>query len=221
VTRFYRWGPAAGIVSVVLLVVAFIVAGSSPDTGGGHNADIATYLAKKSNFDRNITAMLIAIVAVMFLVIFYAALRSRLALDVRFGNMAALTLAAGVASAIFLFMALAGFASSVIVAHDARPATLDPNFYRFGQDFGYIFWIAAGGFGAVAIFATAAAALNDVALPRWFGWVSIVCGILALGALFFLPMFAYALWILIAGIVLTMRTPDVVVTAPVATATVV
>lgn len=219
-TRFYRWGPAAGIVFVILIVVAFIVAGSSPDTSGGHTADIAAYLAKSSNFGKNIAGALIALVAIMFLVIFYAALRSRLALDLRFGNMATLALAAGVASAVFLFIAIAGFAAPVVAAHDARPATIDPNFYRVIQDYSYFFWIASGAMGAVAIFATSAAALRDVALPRWFGWVSIVCGVLALGALFFFPMLAYGLWVLIAGILLTMRTPDVVLTAPAGASTV-
>jgi hypothetical protein len=217
-TRAYRWGPAAGIIAIVLIVVAFIVGGSSPDTQGS-DSDIAKFLASSSDLHRNEAALLIALVGLLFLLLFFAALRSRLAADVRYANYAALVYGAGVVSTVFLFVAFAGFTAPLIAADDARhtagTAALSPAFYRFSNDFGYFFWIAAGGFGAIAVWATSAAAFRGF-LPKWFAWVSVVLGLAALVAIFFVPMFGYGLWIIIAGILLTMRSEPAPGTMPVA-----
>ena len=42
-------------------------------------------------------------------------------------------------------------------------------------------------------------------LPRWFAWLGILVGVIALLAVFFIPIFVYWLWIVIAGILLAMR----------------
>jgi hypothetical protein len=218
-TRSYRWGPAAGIVAIVLIVVAFIVGGSSPDTQGS-DADIAKFLASSSDLHRNEAALLISLVGILFLFLFFAALRSRLAADVRYANYAATAYGAGVISAVFLFMAFTGFVAPLFAATDARhtagtPA-LNPAFYRFSNDFGYAFWIAAGAFGAIAVWTTTAAAFRGF-LPKWFAWVGVVLGLAALVAIFFVPMFGYGLWIIIAGILLVMRPEPAVVTTPIVT----
>lgn len=203
-SRSYRWGPLAGALAIILMVVAFIVGGSSPNADDS-DSKIAAYLAKDSEFHRNVVALLLTLVAVMLIVVFYAAVRSRLAIDVRFANHATLAFAAGTVSAVFLFMAVTGFAVSLFAAHDARPAAIDPTFYRLANDTGYAFWLAAGGFGAIAAWATAAAILRGALLPRWFGWVSVVAGVGAIAAFAFFPMFLYGLWILVTGILLAMR----------------
>jgi hypothetical protein len=217
-TRSYRWGPLAGVGFVILIVVAFGVGGSSPDTSGP-STKIATYLVKSSAFNRNVAALFIALAAVILLVLFYAALRIRLSTaDLRFGSHGTLALAAGIVSAVFLFMAVSMFVAPLLAAHDARPNPIDPNLYRLMQDGGYVFWVAAGAFGGVAAFATAAAVLGGSFLPRWFGWVSIVLGVISLAAFFFVPMFGYWLWVLIGAIVLTVRPgPAPGATTPVAT----
>jgi len=203
-SRSYRWGPLAGVASIVLIVVAFMVAGSSPNTNGD-TSKIVTFLAKNSNFNRNVAALFIALAGLMLLVVFWTVVRSWLVTDARFANHGALASVTGTVSAVFLFMALAGFTAPLFAAHDARPEAVDPNFYRLMNDFGYLFWVAAAGFAAIALWATSAAVLAGAGLPKWFGWVGIVLGVLLLGAVAFFPMFGYGIWVLIASILLAMR----------------
>ena len=56
--------------------------------------------------------------------------------------------------------------------------------------------------------------LPDRRAPRWFGWFSVVVGIICLAAFFFFPIFVYWLWILVTGILLFLRPAAVL--APVA-----
>src|SRR5436190_1649701 len=72
-----RWGPLAGIVSVALMVISFVVAGSSPDTQDD-DAKIVSYYTQNSNQVKNLVALLIFAIGVLFMIAFFAALRERL-----------------------------------------------------------------------------------------------------------------------------------------------
>lgn len=202
--RSQRWLPLSGVAFVVLFVVAFFIAGSSPDTSGsgGTNAKIAAYLAKTSNFHHNIAALLMAFVALLLLACFFSALRDAITGFGEHTTSATLAFGAGLLSLTLLLISTTMFIVPVLAAHDARPAPLDPNIYRLTQDCGFALWIAAGGFGGLAIFATSAATFTGSVFPRWFAWFGVVCGILALLSFFFLPMFVYWLWILVASVML-------------------
>jgi hypothetical protein len=200
-----RWAPLSGVAFVVLVVVGFIVAGNSPDTDAS-NAKIAAYLTKNSNQTRNIVSFFILMVAMLALLGFFASLRARLArAEGESGGAAALTLGAGVASTVFLIVAIGLFIAPVITADDASKFPVDPAIWRFSQDTGYLFWISSAVAGALAAWATAAVTLRTGALPRWFAWFSIVAGIISLAAFLFFPTFVYWLWILVTSIVLTVR----------------
>jgi hypothetical protein len=188
----------------VLMLVTFIVAGSSPDTGDS-DAKIAVYLAKSSAQHRNELAIFIAVVAILFLVLFLAALRNRIAAVDGFAGHASLAFGAGIASAVSLMVAVASFVSPVVAADDAHPNALDPDIFRLMNDLGFLMWVAAGVFGALAVFAVAAAARRSAAFPAWYFWVSIVLGVISLAAIFFITVFAFWLWALITGILLTVR----------------
>lgn len=202
---FQRWAPLSGALFVVLVVVGFIVAGNSPDTDAS-NAKVAAYLAKNSNQSRNIVSFFILMVAMLALLGFYGALRARLRrAEGETGGAASLTLGAGVASVVFLVVAIGLFIAPLITADDTSKFVVDPGLWRFSQDTGYLFWISSAVAGALAAWATAAVALRTGALPRWFGWFSIVAGIISLAAFLFFPTFVYWLWILVTSIVLTAK----------------
>src|SRR4051794_36395191 len=99
-----RWSPLAGPVFVVLMIAGFAIAGSSPDASDS-NAKIAAYLGKNSNQTHNEIAWLILLVAMLFLVAFFAALRSRLvAAEGGIGRFGATAYGAGIASTVFLIV---------------------------------------------------------------------------------------------------------------------
>ena len=75
-TWWERWG-ASGAVAVVLMVVAFLISGSSPDTGDPES-EIVSYLSSDSNQNQNFAAFFILLAGVLFMLVFFSVLRSRL-----------------------------------------------------------------------------------------------------------------------------------------------
>ncbi len=200
-----RWAPLSGLVFLVLMVVGFSVAGSAPDPDAS-NAKIASFLAKDSSYHKAVASYFVLLAAVVALVWFFSVLRSRIS-DVEGtpGRLGALALAAGVASAAFLFIGISLFIVPAIAAHDAHKYALDPGIYRLTNDLGYMIWVASAVIGALVVWATSAAALKAGLLPRWYGWLSLVIGIVCLFGFFFFPILLYGLWIGVTGIVLTVR----------------
>ena len=201
-----RWGPLTGVVGIALLVVSFLVAGSSPDTGDP-DQKIVTYIAKNSNQTKNLVGWLIFVVGILFLLAFVAVVRNRLAAAEggvgRFGTAA---LVGGIVSFTGLAAAISLFVSTIVVANDTSRYHVDPNLYRLTNDLGYEFWVLCGVGGALFVWSTMAGVFRTALLTRWFGWVSAFAGLCALASVVFLPMFVYWLWVVIASILLV-RTP--------------
>ncbi len=214
-----RWAPLCGPLFVLLMVLGFIISGNSPAPDDSR-AKIASYLGDDSKYNKNIVGYFFVLAAMLFLVGFFAALRARLA-EAEAGNgwLAGLAFGAGVASVAFLVVAVSLFVSPVAAAHDAGRDTLDPGIYRLTQDVGYLIWVASVVVGALVVWATSAVALRTGILPRWFAWAGVLVGVLCLVAVFFIPIFIYWLWILVAGVLLYLRPaaagrPAEVATAP-------
>ena len=60
----------------------------------------------------------------------------------------------------------------------------------------------AGVLAVVGLFVALPAALRTGLLPRWFGWLGIVVGVIQLFAIVFIPVFVYWAWILLAALLL-------------------
>jgi hypothetical protein len=200
-----RWAPLAGPIFVVLIVIAFVVGGSSPDSDAS-NAKILSYLRDDSHTSANGAAFFLLLAGVLFLIVFFAVLRSRLVeAEGPPGHLGALAFGAGVASTVFLVTAIGVFISPIFGAHDAPRHLLDPGIYRVTQDLGYLLWVVSTVVGALSVWATSAVALRTGLLPRWFAWAGVVVGVICLAAIFFIPIFVFWLWILVAGILLATR----------------
>jgi hypothetical protein len=199
-----RWNPLAGVAAVVLIVVAFVIAGSSPDATDS-DAKITAYWASHSNQTKNIVALLIFAVAIMLLITFFAVLRERAGGGV-------LIATAGTASALLLFLAVVFFSGPAFAANDTSRFHMDPNTYRLINDMGYAFWVGGIMIGAVVVWATSLSAVE--LLPRWFRNAGMVVGVILLFALFWFPGFLYALWVLVASVLLVREPRVSAVAAP-------
>jgi hypothetical protein len=189
-----RWNPLAGVVAVACMFAGFAIAGSSPDTQGP-DAKITAYFASSSNQTKNIVALLLFAVGIMFLIAFLWVLRERL------GKTGTLVFGAGVASAVLWFTAVVFFTGPALAADDTSRFHLDPNLYRLVSDMGYAFWVGAVMTGAIVVWGTSAAAAGT--LPRWFSRAGIGVGVILLFAVFFFPAFLYWAWLLVASVLLT------------------
>ncbi len=201
-TLWERWAPASGAVAVILLVIAFLVAGSSPDPDDPET-EIASYLASNSNQTQNFAAFFVFLAGVLFLLVFFSVLRSRLAAaEGPGGGLAPLAFGSGVASAALWIGAVSFFVAPLAVADERGALGAPADLYAFASDAGYLLWIGAVVLGALVVWATSAVALRTGLLPRWFAWVGVVVGVICLFAIFFIPAFVYWAWILVASLLL-------------------
>jgi hypothetical protein len=199
-----RWSPLSGNFADDLIIGAFLIAGSSPDTSDP-DAKILSYLASDSNQTQNIAALFIFFAGVLFLLGFFAALRSRLrAQGEDHGILGTLAYGSGFVSAALWMGAVIFFVAPLLAASDAP--SLDQasmaTAYRVANDAGYAFWVAAVGLGALVVGATSIIAFRNRFLPRWFVWVGFVVAVLCLLGVFFIPAFIYWAWIVIVAILL-------------------
>jgi hypothetical protein len=198
-----RWAPSLGILTVVCWIVSFAIAGSNPSTDDS-DSKITSYYASHSHQVRQIVGFFVFMAGVLLFLGFLAALRRRLATaEGPSGWLAGLAFGAGIASATLWSVAIALFTAPAFMTNDTSPANLDPKTFRMIGDLGYEVWIAAVVVGAVVVWATSALALRTGVLPRWFGWVGVLVGVILLLALFFVPAFVYWGWIVLAGALLT------------------
>ena len=145
---------------------------------------------------------------ILFLFVFFSTLRARMvtAEDATV-RLAALAWGSGVASAILWLCAVVFFTGPAFAADDTSKFRLDANTFRLTSDMGYEFWISAVIVGALVVWATSAVALRTGLLPRWFAWVGVLVGIIQLFAIFFVPVFVYWGWIVVAAVLLWWKTP--------------
>ncbi|MDX6628667.1 MAG: hypothetical protein QOH00_913 [Gaiellales bacterium] len=206
-----RWGAALGIVGVIAWAIAFVVGNGSPGTSDS-DAKIASWLASSSNQDSQITAFFLFLAGTLCAIGFFAAVRERLAASGH-AEMGALAFGAGIASSVMGMLAIVMFTAPSFVASDTRSSDVTPSMFRVLSDMGYQCWVVGAVIGAIVVWATSAVALRTGLLPRWFGWLGILVGVVQLFALFFLPILLFWLWILVTGALLTWRNP-VVTTSP-------
>ena len=202
--RWERLSPLAGVLGVAGILVGFAINSGSPDTNDS-DAKISSYLASHSHQVRSLVGFFLFLAGILFLLVFFWVLRARLAAaEGGPGRLAALAYGSGVASAV-LWLAAAIFFSGPSVAANDTSKFHDPNGYRLMSDIGYQFWVAAVVIGALVVWTTSAVVLRRGLLPRWFGWLGILVGVLLLLAVFFIPAFIYMGWILVTAILLAWR----------------
>ena len=200
-----RWGTALGILAVAAWVIAFVIANGSPSTDDS-DAKIASWYASGSHQDSQFIGFFLFLAGTLCVIAFFAAVRERLA-QVDHSEMGALAFGAGIASAVMGVLAIILFVAPAFVAGDTDASDVVPGTFRMLNDAGYACWVTGTVIGAITVWATSAVAIRTGVLPRWFGWVGVAVGIAQLGAIFFLPIFLFWAWIVVAGALLTWRRP--------------
>jgi hypothetical protein len=199
-----RWGPLAGIVSTILFVVALFVT-TNQDTGKP-DSEILAHFAKHSNQVRDLVSFFVFFAAVFFLLLFLASLRTRLlAAEGEPGPLTALAFGSGVAAAVQLIVSFAFFAGPGVTELDTDRFKLDPNTFRLLNNTGYGIFISGVMTASLLVWAASALAIRTGVLPRWFGWLGVLVGLLLLAAFAFIPVFLLWAWVLVASVLLLWR----------------
>jgi hypothetical protein len=200
-----RWSPLTGPVAVACSLVGVLFALNQPQDKDS-DAKIVAYFGSHSHRVHGVIGFFVFLVGLLFLLAFLGALRERLlAAEGQPGRLSALAFGAGIASLPLwaVSMLLANAAS--FAANESSAFRLDPNTFRLLADTAYFAWVAAVVVSAVVVWATSAVALRTGVLPRWYGQIGIVAGVVQLFGFFFFPFFVWWLWIVTTSILLIRR----------------
>jgi hypothetical protein len=200
-----RWGPLTGVLSVACSLVGVVLVLNQPQDKDS-DAKIIAYFGKHTHQLQGIIGFFVFLAGILFLLVFLAALRERLlAAEGQPGRLSALAFGAGIASLPLwgVSMLLANAAS--FASNQSSRFQLDPNTFRLLGDTAYFAWVAALIVSAVVVWGTSAVALRTGLLPRWYGRLGILAGVVQLFGFFFFPFFVWWLWIIVTSVLLITR----------------
>ena len=197
-----KWSPLAGVVSALLIVVAFTASGTG--TPGDNSTGPQVIRWYTANHGRATLGDLLVGLAMFFLVVFAVALIRH----VRRGDrwIATGALGGAVVAAVGL-TCLLGF--DLVLATDTKDltATSAQTLILLENDF---FLPAVLGFALFGVLGGLAVVAGRI-LPVWTGWVLFVIGIAALvPPISWFALLATMLWVLIAGIWMVVQGPPAV-----------
>jgi Domain of unknown function (DUF4386) len=190
--------PLAGILAVVLFVIAFAVGGETPDADDSLRKIVSFY--RDNDSDQQWAAALLTWGTAGFLL--FASGLWRFFRNVEPERRGATTLVV-IGSALFAAGStlFAGITFTLgDAADDLGPGALQ-TLNAMNSDM--FFTVALGTF--TFLVGTGVSVLQTGALPKWLGWVSVVLGVLALTPVGFFAFLGLGLWILIVSVLLYMR----------------
>jgi hypothetical protein len=191
-------GPLTGILFVVLVVVAFLISGETPETDDSPQRIVDFYLDNESA--QSVASAILALGCVA-LVFFLGSLRQALrAAPGDDGGLSTVTLLGGLVIGIGASI-FAGIGFTLGDAAEDLPPSAIVTLNALNSDM--FFTVAVG--TAVFNLALALAVLRHGGLPRRLGWLALVVGIAGLTPLGFFAFLATGIVIVWASIVLTMN----------------
>jgi hypothetical protein len=205
-----KWGPLAGTLSALLVVVSFVTGNSTPDDNASGQHVIQWYT---THHNQRIVGDLLVGLAMFFLVVFAATL----ARHVRRGDrwIATGALGGAVATAIgftciLSFDFVLAMDTKDLTASSAQTLNLLENDFFLPLVLGFALFAVLGGLAVV----------TGRILPVWMGWVLFAIGIAALvPPISWFAFLGTMLWVLIASIWMVVQGPPAIEQAePVAAA---
>jgi hypothetical protein len=194
-----RFAPLTGIGFVLLVIVAVIVGGETPDANDGL-VKVVNYW--KDNQDQAIASAIIAAISSVFLLWFAGVLRAVLAVAEGAPARLANTAFGGAIVGAIGWLLLIGFTFVAADTADDVAPQVTQTFSVLQADF---FFPLAGGF-AVFLLASGLAVVRTAALPSWLGWSALVLGVLCVTPAGFFAILAMLIWVAIVSVMLFMAT---------------
>jgi hypothetical protein len=197
-----RWAPLAGVISVACSLVGVMLVLNHPQSTDS-NAKIVAYFGDHSNRIQGLVSFFVFLAGILFLLVFLGVLRERLlGAEGEPGRLATLAFGAGIASLPLWAISMLLANAPSFAAGESSSFRLDPNTFRLLADTSYFAWVAALAVGSVVIWSTSAVVLRTGVLPRWYGRVGILGGVVQLFGLFFFPFLVWWLWIVTTAVLL-------------------
>lgn len=194
------WGPVAGLVFVVALVVVFLT--PVGDDTGDTAAEVVAYA--DANEGWMVAAALFALVSIVLLSSFVAGLYARLRAVLGAAESVALVLGGGIFTVMTTVAWLIWTGPLVDMPSDEALALSLGEAYLAIDDIGWLA-LGAGGVGAAVMAVVASRAALRAGVPAWLGWLGVAVGVVAAATVAFVGIFAWMAWIAGASIVMLLR----------------
>jgi hypothetical protein len=200
-----RWTALAGAVYVVLFVVGTIVLFSGSPGGDATPLKVIQWYSDSGHRDQvNIGWILIGLALFFFLWFVATVRRAVMSVDAE----GILTAVVGIGGAVYAAVAFASVALNAgirTMSDDTYRHQVFPELIHAADDAGYVMHASGAAALGAMIIAMSLAFMWAAVWPKWAGWLGVVVGILAIGAIFFFTQFLFLLWILVVSIVLFLR----------------
>ena len=196
--RAERFAPLAGVVFVLLIVLAVIIGGETPDNDDSQQSIVTFW---KDHDTEQIWTSVIVAWSLFFFVWFAASLRAVLRrAEGGVGRLSAVSYGGALISATG-FLLLASFNFAAADAVDDVPPEVTHTLTILNNE---VFFPIAIGFGLFFV-ATGLLAVRTSVLPAWAAWLTIVLGIACMTPIGFFALLVGLIWILVISIVLYRR----------------
>jgi hypothetical protein len=196
-TRFERFQPLAGVLSGLLLIAGLALTWGDPSSETGID-DTFSYWADNRG-QHQLSGLLLAPLIAFLLVFFGTGLRRHLRHERDAGHGSVAFGGALLAASTFALVGMLEGAATNAAHEGDRTAT-----YTLSQLHSYD-WLAWNAAFAAVLLATGLGALRNGALPAPVAWASVVIGASLLTPLGFVGFFLLPLWLIVVGLVLTVR----------------
>jgi hypothetical protein len=191
----HSFGPIGAIVLPVAILISFFTSSDTGDTA----AELIAYA--KDHATEAWLLQIVGLAAPILIGLFVASLwpRLRAASD----SYRALTLIGGTLFVAFFSTAMTLWAAPLLDADSLTEAGADA--YLAFDDAGWILLGIGGVSIGAMIVAVSLAALEHGWLPKWAGWVSLLLGVVSLATVVAVGIFAWAIWLIAAGVFLLLE----------------
>ena len=196
-TRFERFQPLAGVLSGLLLIAGLALTWGDPSSETGIDETFSYWADNRGQ--HQISGLLLAPLIAFLLVFFGVGLRRHLRHERDAGHGSVAFGGALLAASTFALVGMLEGAATNAAHEGERSAT-----YTLSQLHSYD-WLAWNAAFAALLLATGLGALRNGALPAPLAWVTVVIGASLLTPLGFVGFFLLPLWLIVVGLVLTVR----------------
>ena len=200
-----RWTALAGAVYVVLFVVGTIVLFSGAPAGDASPAKVIQWYSDSGHRDRVNIGWILVGLGIFFFLWFVATVRQAVRSVDGEGILTAVVGIGGAVYAAVAFAAVSLNAGIRTMSDDTYRHQVYPDLIHAADDAGYVMHATgAAALGAMIIALSLAFKWAGV-WPSWAGWLGVVVGILAIGAIFFFTQWLFLLWILVVSVIMFLR----------------
>jgi hypothetical protein len=200
-----RWTALGGAAYVVFFVIGVILLFSGSPSGDDPPAKVIQWYSDSGHRDRINIGWVVAGLGIFFFLWFVATLRRAvISVDDEGILTSVVTIGGGVYAAV-AFASIAVNSGIRTMSDDTFRHQVYPDLIHAADDVGYVMHATGAAALGAMIIAFSLALMWGGVWPKWAGWLGVVVGILAIGAILFFTQWLFLLWILVVSIVLFMR----------------